>query len=659
MFASVLIVLIGFSPPPMAARVAQSGTAVRIALGPITPGPFLADMDSFKLNRYPEWFTSGKLGIWSHWGPQSVPMEGDWYARNLYIEGSRQNQDHLARYGHPAKMGYKDIIPLWRAEKWDPSALMKLYKAAGAKYFVSMGVHHDNFDLWSSRYHRWNAVNMGPKRDIVGDWARAARREGLRFGVSEHLGASFTWFQKSRGADTDGQYKGVPYDGNDPAYEDLYHRAAKPGDTGWYSNDPRWHAEWYRRIKDLVDQYQPDLLYSDGGIPFDKVGETLVAHYYNSSIKRNRGVQQAVYTCKQPSEGRWAQDVERGVLAGIQPYPWQTDTSIGDWFYNRNWTYRGADWVIHTLADVVSKNGNLLINVVQRPDGSLDPEAEKVLADMAAWMKTNGEAIYDTRPWITYGEGQTRVKGGAFKEDFGFTARDVRFTQKGDGTVYAILLGKPNFREIQLMSLAHGPSDIGKVRRVQVLGSKQAIDWKQSDAGLRVTLPFTPSDNIATVIKITGEKLRSFTVPAAAAAPPITADAAGNLRLTAGTAELHGAGIALETRDGVENLGFWDNANDYATWTVVIPTTGRYELSLEVAAESGDRILSVVGTRDTAPQFGATLPFPSTGSWSKFVTSSVGPVTLTEGKILITAKALDPGKWAPMNLRGLLLRRVP
>jgi len=659
MFALAVITLSGFSAEPPRIPPTQETPVSPTTLGPITPGPFLADLDSLKRNRYPEWFTKGKLGIWAHWGPQSVPMQGDWYARNLYIQGNGQYKDHLTRFGHPSKTGYKDIIPLWHAEKWDPAALMKLYKAAGAKYFVSMGVHHDNFDLWNSRYHQWNAVKMGPKRDVVGDWAKAARAEGLRFGVSEHLGASFTWFQKSRGSDAEGPYKGIPYDGNDPAYEELYHWAAKPGDTGWYSNDPRWHAEWYQRIKDLVDQYQPDLLYSDGGIPFGKVGETLVAHFYNASVKRNGGVQQAVYTCKQPSNGRWAQDVERGVLAGIQPYPWQTDTSIGDWFYNKNWTYRGADWVIRTLADVVSKNGNLLINVVQRPDGSLDPEPQKVLADMTTWMKTNGEAIFDTRPWITFGEGATRVKGGAFQEDFAFTARDVRFTQKGDGVVYAILLGKPDFQDLQLKSFARGAAAKGTVRRVQVLGSKETVRWSQSENGLAMTLPKSGLNEIATVIKISGENLRSFTLPQVAASETVMADVAGNLDLSAGKAEMHGSGIAVETKEGAENIGFWDNAEDYATWTAMIPTAGRYELSVDVAAEYGSRQLRIQVQPSDGTRSFADIQVDNTGGWTKFVTNTFLTVALPAGKVTVTAKAADPLKWAAMNLRSVKLRRVP
>src|SRR5659263_278739 len=194
--------------------------------------------ESFEQYQYPDWFRDAKFGIWAHWGPQAVPRQGDWYARNMYIqEGGKWEtqdyEDHLKRYGHPSVSGYKDIIPLWRAERWNPEQLMKLYKKVGAKYFVSMGTHHDNFFLWNSKLHSWNSVNMGPHKDVVGLWQQAAQKEGLRFGISEHLAASYTWFQKAHSADKTGDKAGVPYDGNDPKYAELYHGKAAANDTGW------------------------------------------------------------------------------------------------------------------------------------------------------------------------------------------------------------------------------------------------------------------------------------------------------------------------------------------------------------------------------------------------------------------------------------------
>ncbi len=620
-------------------------------LAPIAQGKFVGTLESLRGNKYPRWFTDGKLGIWAHWGPQSTPMEGDWYARLLYQEGSKDYKDHLARYGHPSVKGYKDIIPLWRAEKWDPERLMGLYKAAGAKYFVSMGVHHDNFDLWNSTYHRWNAVKMGPHRDVVGEWQRAAKKNGLRFGVSEHLGASWTWFQPSHGADKEGQYAGVPYDGNDPAYDDLYHPKALPGDTGWYSADPRWHAEWYRRIKDLIDQYHPDLLYSDGPLPFGEIGASIVAHLYNSDP-------QSVYTCKQPSGGRWAQDVERGVLGGIQAHPWQTDTSIGDWFYNKDWKYRGADWVIHTLVDVVSKNGNLLINVVQRPDGSLDPEAEKVLTDMAAWMRPNGESIYGTRPWLVFGEGPVRASGGAFREDFAFTAKDVRYASKGDGTVYATLMGRPADRDITLTALGSHEGDQAVIRDVSILGSPGKVSWMQSAEGLRVALPDTAYSDIATVLKITGSHLRDFhSIPGPASATTVTVqpEADGSYRLTPEAAALPGGSVQVETKDGQSNLGYWDDPSDQVSWNVNFAAEGAYDVSAVVASESEPTALDVCIGKKVV-----TLRLAPTGSWDKFETDHLGAIRIgAPGIYKVVARAHDPADWHALNLRQISFRLKP
>jgi len=481
---------------------------------------FTPEWDSLKTYRCPDWFRDAKFGIWSHWGPQSVPMAGDWYARNMYLEGQGQYQHHLENYGHPSEHGFKDIIPLWKAEKWDPERLMALYKKAGARYFVSMGVHHDNFDLWNSKHQKWNAVAMGPKRDIVGEWQKAAKNEGLRFGVSEHLAASFTWWQGSHGADKSGPKAGVPYDGADPQFSDLYHWPAEPGDTKWYTTNEKWHQQWFDRITDLVDTYKPDLLYSDGGLPFGRYGRTLLANFYNTH-RDAAGQTEAVYNCKSHNmDGETNQfvnescvhDMERGVLNDIQPLPWQTDTSIGDWFYNKNWSYRPTSWTIHMLVDIVSKNGNLLLNVVQRPDGSLDPEVEKQLGELAEWFAIHGEAIYGTRPWQVFGEGPVRAKGGTFQEDFTYSANDIRFTTKGP-VLYAIAMGWPEGGKLVVRSLA--ATDDAKanvIRSVSLLGSDEKLAWKQTPYGLEVTLPAGKVSPHTAALRIEGDGLKAVPV---------------------------------------------------------------------------------------------------------------------------------------------------
>ena len=506
---------------------------------PIAAGPFVGTTASLTNYTYPKWFRDAKFGIWAHWGPQAVPMEGDWYARKMYQQNQADYTNHLERWGHPSTNGWKDVIPLWKAENWDPEKLIELYKKAGARYFVSMGSHHDNFFLWNSKLHRWNAVQMGPHRDVVGEWQKAAKKNGLPFGVSEHLGASFTWFQDAHRSDRTGPLAGVPYDGANSNYWDLYHPPAAPGDSGWYSRNPQWQQEWFNEIEELVDNYKPDLLYTDGGVPFgNEVGLSQIANLYNVSLARKRAelsgrkgaellmirqsqmpaTSPAVYTCKQPSNGRWVQDYERGVNAGISPYPWQTDTSIGDWFYNKHWKYQPLSWTVHMLVDIVSKNGNLLLNVVMKPDGTLDPEVETMLHQLADWTAVNGEAIYGTRPWLLYGEGAVQARGGAMRENMTYTAKDIRFTTKGK-TLYAIALGRPDDGKMIIKSLAKTADPAqNKIKRVELLGHSGRLKFDQTADGLVVELPGEKLSDLTCSLRITGSNLKPASLPAAPAA---------------------------------------------------------------------------------------------------------------------------------------------
>jgi alpha-L-fucosidase len=458
---------------------------------PTSEGPFKPIDESLKQYQYPEWFRDAKLGFWAHWGPQAVPRQGDWYANRMYQEKDPAYQFHLEHYGHPSVFGYKDIIPLWKAEKWDPDKLMALYKKTGAKYFVSMGTHHDNFFLWNSKIHVWNSVNMGPKKDVVGIWQQAAKKQGMKFGVSEHLGASYTWYQVAHGADKQGPKAGVPYDGANLDYQDLYHAASIPCDSGWLTTNPAFQLEWYRSIKELVDNYQPDLLYSDSKMPFEDVGRTLIAHFYNQDIAKNNGKLEAVYTCKQPSGGLWVEDLERGVKDTVSQYPWQTDTSIGDWYYQEGQKYKTATEVIQMLVDIVSKNGNLLINVVQTPEGDLEPDMLAILEEIGVWTETNGEGIYGSRPWKIYGEKPSNapfVKRERFDENYKFSSKDIRFTTKGK-TLYAFCLGKPE-TDIVIKSLAKSSKLANKaIASVAMFGSKEKLTWKQTSDALVIKKP--------------------------------------------------------------------------------------------------------------------------------------------------------------------------
>jgi len=481
---------------------------------PYPKGKFKPTDQSLKQYKYPKWFRDAKFGIWAHWGPQSVPRQGDWYARNMYIQQGNtwetaDYNDHLKRYGHPSIAGYKNIIPLWKAQKWDPAKLMALYKKAGAKYFVSMGVHHDDFFLWNSKLHKWNAVNNGPHKDVVGTWQKEAKKQGLHFGVSEHLGASYTWFQAAHSADTLGSMKGIPYDGNDPKYSDLYHRKAAPNDHGWLTNNTEWQHEWYYTIQELINKYHPDLLYSDSALPFGNIGRSLIAHFYNDNRAQYKGELEAVYTCKEPSQGRFVQDVERGVMDTLSQYPWQTDTSIGDWFYRSGQKYKSATDIIQMLVDIVSKNGNLLINVVQTPEGDLEPDMLHILNGIATWTAANGEGIYASRPWKVYGENPANakvVKTSMFNEGkLTYNAQNIRFTTKGK-TLYAFCLGKPT-NNIRILSLRkNNPYEKKTITNITLLGNKEHLNWHQEDDALVIDKPAILPDWEVLGFKITLKK---------------------------------------------------------------------------------------------------------------------------------------------------------
>ena len=471
----------------------------------IMPGRFTNTRASLKSYVLPEWFADAKFGIWSHWGPQSAVGQGDWYARRMYIEGEPQYDYHVKRFGPQSRVGYKDIIPLFTADRWDPGHLMDLYAKAGAKYFFSMGVHHDNFDLWNSKYQpRWNAVTSGPRKDIVGQWAAAARSRGLRFGVSEHLSNSYSWFAPAHLADTKGPYAGVPYDGSDPRFSDLYHGySAEPADFAKTAKDmgrvgpDSWKLSYFRRIKDLIDQHQPDLLYTDGGIPFEEYGLATVAEFYNASGVNNRNETEGVYFSKSREDGASGISVldrERGVSSEISPTPWQTDTCIGHWHYKVDQTYKTSKKVIDLLVDIVSKNGNLLLNFPLPASGELDRDERHVLQGITDWMAVNGEGIYASRPWKINGEGpamsvvvdpNARFNEGV-QPDLG--AHDIRFTTKGQ-TLYAFIQGWPG-GDASIRALGKAsPQSPRNVVDVRMLGRGDPLQFTQNETALRVQLP--------------------------------------------------------------------------------------------------------------------------------------------------------------------------
>ena len=457
------------------------------------PVKFEPAIESLKAYECPEWFRDAKFGIYLHWGVYSVAERGEWSARNMYDENRPEYAYHVKTYGHPSKFGYKDFIPMWKAENFDPDRLVKLFQDAGARYFTPCAVHHDNFDLWNSKYHRYNSVNMGPKKDIMRMWHDAVLKHGLRFGATTHLSRSYSWFQLNKGADTKGPFQGVPYDGNDPEWVDFYHPKSDDTDRRQPRNPPEsWRNLWASRIIDLIDNYDLDLLYFDGAIPFEgddrgRTGMRVIADFYNKGLERHHGKQDVVMFIKGVKDhglyvdGVATLDIERKRAGELLSQPWQTDTSIGPWGYNATRKYRPVNEIIDELVDIVSKNGNMLLNVPPKADGTLDNETVRILGEIGAWMKVNGEAIYETRPWSVYGDG------------------DLRFTKKGE-VLYAIALDWPEGQLTIPASAVAGK--VSPVSAVSLLGYSGKLSWENSDEDLTIKMPANPPCQYAFAFKL-------------------------------------------------------------------------------------------------------------------------------------------------------------
>ena len=506
----------------------------------IAPGPWAPTVESLSAWECPEWFRDAKFGIWAHWGPQCEPEDGDWYARNMYIEGSGQYKYNIDTRDHPSRWGFKDWINEWKAENWDPDALVKLYKEAGARYFFTLANHHDNFDLFNSKYQSWNSVALGPKKDIVGGWAEACRKYGLRLGVSVHAAHAWSWYETSRGADTKGPLAGVPYDGVltkedgigtwweglDP--QELYEQRhpLSPNNRAWdweedkvTTPDQAFCDKIYNRTVQLINDYNPDVVYFDDTYlplwPVSDAGLKILAHGYNKSAERNGGKSQIVFTGKVLTDWQkktilW--DVERGAPDAIQELPWQTCTCIGEWHYNKHVyyddRYKSSADVISMLVDVVSKNGNLLLSVPLRADGTPDPTEIKVVKQIGAWMQINSESIYDTRPWVIYGEGPTAeaanpINAQGFNEGRQkYSAKDIRFNRKGDKVLYVTLLGVPE-EDITVKALGSKTAQNSrKIRNITMLGSADKVVWTQAQDGLTIACPAAVPATEAVVYKV-------------------------------------------------------------------------------------------------------------------------------------------------------------
>lgn len=524
---------------------------------PIAPGPFEPTWESIEKNYpgSPDWLREAKFGIWVHFGPQSAGESGDWYARNMYKPGKKAYDKHLKKYGHPSEVGYKEVLRDWNPTKLDPAKLTKIYRDAGARYLMIQGVHHDNYDLWNSTYQPWNSVNIGPKRDLIGEWAKACRADGMRFGVTFHHEYSWWWWQTVFGADSTGAKKAVPYDGNltladgkgkwwegyDPkmlygidlreykGVDQNAHKDWSPAPAGIFTNHmdyAKWYAtNWALRMMDVVEHYDPDFIYTDGTVqgPFTGNGtgtglkadamQHVMADYYNRTLIR-RGVVNtfSIVKFRHKTNGT-VNTEEHGIPVNIKTdQPWIAEAPVGDWFYAPDFTYSSA-MMIRYVIEAIARDGNAALCISLLPDGSLNDESKKMLKEVGVWMRRNGEAVYGSRAWKIPGEGEIvngklkQLPGGALRSkhaDFKFNAEDIRFTNGKNNALYAFCMTVPAAgATMKIKSLGSDSAYFGKpIRNVSLLGYKGKLKWKQETDGLTVICPAKMPFETAVVFKV-------------------------------------------------------------------------------------------------------------------------------------------------------------
>ena len=511
---------------------------------PIASGPFEPTWESIEKNYpgEPTWLREAKFGIWVHFGPQAAGESGDWYARKLYVEGTTAYKNHIKKYGHPSESGYKEVLRDWNPTKLDPAALTKIYQAAGARFLMIQGVHHDNYDMWNSKYQPWNSVNIGPKRDLLGEWAKACRANGMHYGVTFHHEYTWWWWQTAFGSDKDGDKKGVPYDGNltladgkgkwwegyDPRllyginlreYKGVTAAANSPWSpppAGVFTNHldyAKWYAtKWALRMMDVVEHYDPDFIYTDGTVqgPFTGDGtgtgikadamQTVIADYYNRTLKK-RGMVNTFSIVKFREKTNGTVNTEEfGVPANIKTdQPWIAEAPVGDWFYAPGFTY-DSGMMIRYIVEAIARDGNAALCISILPDGSLDEGSIKMLKEVGTWMTRNGEAVYGSHAWTIPGEGEQingklkMLPGGALTRklaEFKFNAQDIRFTVGKNGSFYAFCMNVPaSGAQLKIKSLGTDAKYFNKpIKTVKLLGYNGKLQWKLEADGLAITCP--------------------------------------------------------------------------------------------------------------------------------------------------------------------------
>lgn len=509
---------------------------------PIASGPYEPTWNSIEANYpgTPAWLRDSKFGIWVHFGPQAAGESGDWYARKLYVEGTSAYENHLKKYGHPSEVGYKEVLRDWNPAKFSPKALVDIYKDAGARFLIIQGVHHDQFDMWDSKYQAWNSTRLGPKRDFLGEWEKASREAGIRFGITFHHEYSWWWWQTAFQSDTKGDKAGVPYDGNltledgkgkwweglDPRYLyginlREYESVAEAANSRWSPPKPgifsghlefaKWYAKWWAlRMMDAVDKYQPDFIYTDGTDqqPFSGSGtgtgykcdamQRVIADFYNRTLADRGEVDVFSIVKFRKTTNGTVNTCETGIPEGIKDdQAWIAETPVGDWFYGPNFVY-SSDAVIRYLLEIVARDGSFGLSIPLRPDGSMDVACHEMLHEVGEWMRVNGDGIYGSSAWKVLGEGKdgklNTLPGGRigqWQADHVFYNTDFRFTEGKGGTLYAWCMTVPKAGDkLTIASLGTNKGLFDKkIRSVELMGTEQSVDWKQNADGLEIVYP--------------------------------------------------------------------------------------------------------------------------------------------------------------------------
>ncbi|MBZ4044591.1 alpha-L-fucosidase [Flavobacterium hibisci] len=548
-------------PAPLAVNSVPMGdletfSEVKLDL-PITKGPFEPTWESIEKNYpgEPDWLRNAKFGIWVHFGPQAAGESGDWYARNLYKTDKVAYQNHIKKYGHPSESGYKEVLRDWNPTKLDPEKLTKIYKDAGARFLMIQGVHHDNYDLWNSKYQPWNSVNIGPKRDLIGEWAKACKAAGMRYGVTFHHEYTWWWWQTAFGSDKEGAKKGIPYDGHltladgkgkwwegyDPkmlygidlreykGVEQNAHTDWSPPPAGIFSNHleyAKWYTtNWALRMMDVVKNYDPDFIYTDGTVqgPFTGDGtgtgikanamQSVMADFYNTALQRRGKVNTfSIVKFRHKTNGT-VNTEEFGIPAEIKKdQPWIAEAPVGDWFYAPDFTY-DSGMMIRYIIEAIARDGNAAICISLLPDGSINEESQKMLKEVGNWMRINGEGVYGSHAWAIPAEGEMvngklkMLPGGKLgrnQAEFKFNNQDIRFTVGKNKKLYVFCMNVPAPNsQIKIKSLAKNEKNYGKkIVTVKLLGYKGKLKWTQSDEGLVITCPQNMPFNTAIAFEI-------------------------------------------------------------------------------------------------------------------------------------------------------------